>query len=622
MLAVSNCRRESNDVRELCEALSTRCRLACAPGHTTSDGNTVLMQACKEGQWRSAAALIEAFGDACEPGHTNQKGETALMLAMSTDRFGYRCHAATRASDEADGMCHLIPKFGGFGVACAPGHANNDGNTALMIACKRNHLHRADVLLKVFGVACVPGHVNREGQTALHWISVGRGGQGGLSTLLARFGALNTSCAPGHAERHGNTALMLACKKRNFDVAEALIEAFSDACNPGLVNKDGDTALTLAMGTLMSKYDEQGNAVSLVRKFGEFGVACAPGHSNKRGNTALMVACHLQRFNWGKALLRTFGAACAPGHINRNGVTALMQLVSENYANGAEGTATARYASMIEALGLFGATCVPGHVNSDDDTALMLAWKNKQFGIAVALIEAFGAGPFMDNLTTCRSQLLDMFQVENFQCDIATRDGMERGVVCNQALAAMRLAQTVMTAAEIDTFRLDLLKGCSPPQGRFAHTLVSGISTICRPEQWHAVVHELRERWTHRGWSSVLLAVLAKLVELGCTSVPTEVRKAVKLRVMQLAIEKDEGLTLRLLDILTPFTSKDHRRILNIATCHGRQRVVDRLGSTDLSSACNRELTDVMQGRGEAIATQRCYEEAGTTQRGGKITKR
>ena len=453
-----------------------------------------------------------------------------------------------------------------YGAACNPGHANDDGDTAIILACKNQHLMLAAALLDAFGDVCNIGHVNKDGKTALMLIVSETYDETEACQLIAQFGGFGVACAPGHVNHDGDTALMLACKHEQFANAAALITTFGDACSLGHINGEGNTALTLALSPADYIYSDE-EVYQLIAQFCGFGAVCAPGHVNNDGDTALMIACRDSRLACAAVLVDIFGDACNPGHANEEGDTALILAAHDN-AN-----------ELIAQFGGFGVACAPGHVNNDGDTALMIACTRTQFKAATSLVETFGAGCFMRGT---RSQLLHTLQ----EALIVRHRGWKRCRLHRCALEALQFAQLVLTARETDTLRLEMLRACSPSQRDIASTLVSGITTQCPPKLMHNVIRAFAVRWTQAStkrpdWTPVLLAALSKLLELGGTKVPQAVHNdTVKCCVMELAIEKDENLSLRLLDVLAPFTKTQRKIVLCTANDLGRQNVVERLLST------------------------------------------
>ena len=541
--------------RDIVPKLIATFGVMCKPEQINEAGDTALMLACKHRHFASAAALIESFGNTCSPGHINGEGKTALMLAVSTHDF----------YDGADIASSLIAQFGRLGVACAPEHVNDDGDTALMLACKHRHFASAAALIETFGEACNPGHVNGEGETALmmalstHGHCAHRRGADSPSSLIAQFGRLGVACAPGHVNGDGDTALTLACKYKRFASAAALMETFGDACNPGHINGEGKTALIMAVSPPF--YDGEDGSSSLIAQFGRLGVACT---LNDDGDTALMLACKHRHFTSAAALIETFGGACNPGHVNEEGKTALMLAVSTH--RGAD-----KASSLVAHFCRLGVACAPEHVNDDGDTAFMLACKSARFTSAAVLIETFGTDSLGGYTGTQLSQSFRQLPDHKWH---------------QRLESALHLAQLALTVTEIDSFRLDVLRACTQCQCDLASTLVSGISRHCRPEQLRKIVRELRQRWGLPDWTPVLLAILAKLLELGCSDFPFDAHKeAVKCRVMELAMKNDEDLTLRLLGVLTPLTNDCRQKLLSAAKRHWRLRVVDRLCATGKTSS-------------------------------------
>ena len=151
-----------------------------------------------------------------------------------------------------------------------PERFDNNGNTALMLACKNEMSNVALALIQT-------------GQFKLEQVS-----------------------------KIGNTALMYACKNEMSNVALALIQTRQS--NPGQVNALEDTALKYACKNNMSNV-----ALALIQT-GQSN----PGQVNVNsfGNTALILACQNKMSNVALALIQT--GQSKPEHVNNNGTTALI----------------------------------------------------------------------------------------------------------------------------------------------------------------------------------------------------------------------------------------------------------------------------------------------------------
>jgi len=115
-----------------------------------------------------------------------------------------------------------------------------NGNTALMLAClSKNRVHLAMALITT-GKSNIE-HVNNDGDTAL---TIACNNSNNLLQpvvkALINTGQLN----PGQANNNGDTALILACKNKLANIATMLIQ--TNQSKPEHVNNSGETALILA----------------------------------------------------------------------------------------------------------------------------------------------------------------------------------------------------------------------------------------------------------------------------------------------------------------------------------------------------------------------------------------
>ena len=97
-----------------------------------------------------------------------------------------------------------------------PNHADEEGNTALMLAAREGHAAIVDMLLT--GSSVGPGHANQFGYMALI-IAAREGHSEIVSALLA-----DQRVDPNYAGEGGNTALIIAAQNGRSDSVSALID--------------------------------------------------------------------------------------------------------------------------------------------------------------------------------------------------------------------------------------------------------------------------------------------------------------------------------------------------------------------------------------------------------------
>jgi nucleoside diphosphate kinase len=161
------------------------------------------------------------------------------------------------------------------------GQINEDGDTALLLACS-NDMNEVALKLTDYKVDQVnPGQINKDGDTALIWACFNKMDEVALE--LIKFG---DKVNPGQIS-DDQTALLLACRNNMTDVALLLITEFGDKVNPGQINNSDNTALLLACRNKMTEV-----ALELITKFGD---KVNPGQikiiSKNNIETALICAC-------------------------------------------------------------------------------------------------------------------------------------------------------------------------------------------------------------------------------------------------------------------------------------------------------------------------------------------
>ena len=117
-----------------------------------------------------------------------------------------------------------------------PNHADEEGNTALMLAAREGHAAIVDMLLT--GSSVGPGHANQFGYMALI-IAAREGHSEIVSALLA-----DQRVDPNHLDGYGYTALIWAARNGHSDIVRALLT--DPRVDPNHSNPRGNTALIIA----------------------------------------------------------------------------------------------------------------------------------------------------------------------------------------------------------------------------------------------------------------------------------------------------------------------------------------------------------------------------------------
>jgi hypothetical protein len=120
---------------------------------------------------------------------------------------------------------------------------NEDGNTALLLACINNMTKVALKLITKFGDQVNPGQINKNEDTALSWACFNK-----MDEVALELIKLGDQVIPGqiNEDKNKNTALICACRNNMTEVALELITEFGDQVNPGQINENGETALKFA----------------------------------------------------------------------------------------------------------------------------------------------------------------------------------------------------------------------------------------------------------------------------------------------------------------------------------------------------------------------------------------
>tara|TARA_B100000989_G_scaffold30192_1_gene19283 strand:+ start:90 stop:1010 length:921 start_codon:yes stop_codon:yes gene_type:complete len=151
-----------------------------------------------------------------------------------------------------------------------PNHADEEGNTALMLAAREGHAAIVDMLLT--GSSVGPGHANQFGYMALI-IAAREGHSEIVSALLA-----DQRVDPNHLDGYGYTALIWAARNGHSDIVRALLT--DPRVDPNHTDEDDDTTLILAAWG--------GHAAIVSTLLADKRID--PNHADKYGRTALIQA--------------------------------------------------------------------------------------------------------------------------------------------------------------------------------------------------------------------------------------------------------------------------------------------------------------------------------------------
>jgi ankyrin repeat protein len=129
----------------------------CMIDSIAQKGNTALKFACTNNLDKVINILIDKCRDKCRPQIIN-RGKTPLI----------RLCRRSQKNRITESNINLIHKFiDTFRLDCAPGHADNKGNTALILLCERKLENEAIKLIDVCKHDCAPFNINNNNETAL-----------------------------------------------------------------------------------------------------------------------------------------------------------------------------------------------------------------------------------------------------------------------------------------------------------------------------------------------------------------------------------------------------------------------------------------------------------------------
>ena len=209
-------------------------------------GQTTLWFACCSGQTEFVKILLDAGAN---PNIADKNGESCLHAAV----YG-RCSAET--------IQNLINHGAHVNAV------NEDGATALLLACSSTQSEMVDVLLKA---KADPNVLDRDGDTSLHAASEANCSKETLQKILEYGANVNA------VNKRGRTALLLNCSYGQMDSIHVLLEARAD---PKIVDEEGYSCIFAAVDghyskdTLQALIDHGAN-IDAERKDGTNALLCA-----------------------------------------------------------------------------------------------------------------------------------------------------------------------------------------------------------------------------------------------------------------------------------------------------------------------------------------------------------
>ena len=281
-------------------------------------GNT-LLHAAVLGD-KNKQVLLSAIHHGADVNATNSENESALLLASRRGNLDI-IHALlssgadpTIASVEGNTWLHYAVNGGCsievltviVGNGADVNATNNKNESALLLASQEGNLDTINILLES---RADPNITSAEGNTWLHYAVDGRCSKEVFQAIIDHGADVNSR------NKDNVTALMVACKKRNSDAINVLLNA---GANPRLADTNGDTCMHHAVVGSCSKDTLQ----AIINHGGGINAV------NNDGATALLVACNARQMESVNVLLRSGADATVA---DANGDTCLHIVLQGEY---------------------------------------------------------------------------------------------------------------------------------------------------------------------------------------------------------------------------------------------------------------------------------------------------
>lgn len=158
--------------------------LKSIPDHFYKHNNTPLIFAILKNRTTLAEFIIDHYGTKCHPDHMNAYGETALSCALQNnnlhivykllDRFDKKC-LPNNFNCNVDSLMYWAIEndhfdiIDNYGKILEANCVNKQGNTPLILSCKKGLLNIAINILNNYFDTCQPLHKNNENLSALDY---------------------------------------------------------------------------------------------------------------------------------------------------------------------------------------------------------------------------------------------------------------------------------------------------------------------------------------------------------------------------------------------------------------------------------------------------------------------
>ena len=260
-----------------------------------NDGNTLLHNACAEGNATIVEILVKNGADVLKP---NRYGDTPIHIACKHARLD---------------ILKLVLNC----TNCDPNQQNAEGDTALHIVCRMRtgrELEFLEMLTSTPGIN--PTLLNHEGIAPIHTACM----KSRLESLKVLLSSEN--CGPNQQNTRGDTALHIVCRMRTANVLQFLeVLTSTPGINPTLANDKGISPFEVHVNdgnTLLHNACAEGNAtiVEILVKNGADVLK-----PNRYGDTPIHIACKHARLDILKLVLNCTN--CDPNQQNAEGDTAL-----------------------------------------------------------------------------------------------------------------------------------------------------------------------------------------------------------------------------------------------------------------------------------------------------------